>query len=204
MLFDVKAWTDRPSHELDTAKVQQIICEVDAEKLKRDLFSSDKIVVEKPVKLDLGLLVDRHLSKIIPREIIRSSLQESRVVFGETALVYKERFCELMSAYTVALDIMEEQDARHLAIVVAATYGTTAAEGFQLHRWMRTDIEAKYWVSSRDEKVRYSHSAADGLEVDLRAPFKFSGERMRYPGDPRGSFDNVVGCRCSMLPRRRG
>lgn len=202
MLFDVKAWSNRRSLGLDTAKIEHILHEVDAEKIRRDLFSSDGIIVDQSMKCDLELLLERHLSKVLPLEIIRSSLRESRVTYGDTTLVHKHEFCELMSKYTSALNLMEDEEAQHLATVVAATYGTTASEGVQLHSWMRSDIQAKYWVSSRDEKVRYTHSTADGLEVDLDAPFKFGGDCMRYPGDPQGSFDNIIGCRCSMLPRQ--
>lgn len=203
MLFDVNAWSSRSFPGLDAAKVQQILGEVDAGKLRADLFSSDKIVVRDPIKCDLDMLVGRHLSKVLPFEIIQSSLEESRVAYGDTTLVYKHRFLDLLSTYTVTLNIMEREEAEHLATVVAATYSTTATEGIQLHSWMRSNIEAKYWVSSRDDKVRYAHSAADGLEVDIEAPFRFGGDRMRYPGDPQGSFENVIGCRCSMLPRHR-
>lgn len=54
----------------------------------------------------------------------------------------------------------------------------------------------KEWVSSHDTKVRPSHRDADGQQVPVGGTFMVGGFPMRYPGDPLGPPDEVVGCRC--------
>jgi uncharacterized protein with gpF-like domain len=54
----------------------------------------------------------------------------------------------------------------------------------------------KEWLASGDERTRPSHKAADGQTVTLDAPFVVEGENLQYPGDPTGSAENVINCRC--------
>lgn len=59
---------------------------------------------------------------------------------------------------------------------------------------------SKEWISAQDERVRFDHSQADGQIVKFNEFFLVGGERLEYPGDPRGSAGNVINCRCSTAP----
>ena len=50
-----------------------------------------------------------------------------------------------------------------------------------------------------EDRVREGHSGADGQEVPLGSPFVVDGEYLQYPGDPHGSADNTVNCRCIVV-----
>jgi hypothetical protein len=54
----------------------------------------------------------------------------------------------------------------------------------------------KEWLTQRDGKVRGSHRIADGQKKGLREPFFVGGEYLKKPGDPSGSPENVINCRC--------
>ena len=60
----------------------------------------------------------------------------------------------------------------------------------------QTGATANMWLSSRDPKVRESHAAADGQRVKIGDLFNVGGEELEYPGDPSGSPENVINCRC--------
>lgn len=200
MLFDVKAWSHGPYPGLDREKIQHLLRSTDRRRIERELYLSDKIVVNASIHSDLDLLIDRHLSRIIPVEILRSSVQESSASYSGIILIDKRRFVGRMVEYLVGLGIMGREAAAHLASIALATYRTTAAEGMQLHNWIQADIPKKCWVSSGDDVNPELHAELHGLRVEVEAPFTFGGEVIRYPGDPQGSFDHVVGCRCSMHP----
>lgn len=51
----------------------------------------------------------------------------------------------------------------------------------------------KTWISSRDDRVRDRHDEMDGETVPLNEPYS---NGLMYPGDPNGSADEVIGCRC--------
>jgi len=54
----------------------------------------------------------------------------------------------------------------------------------------------KEWISMRDDKVRDDHAEADGQTVGLDDFFLVGGEQLEYPGDPNGSIENIINCRC--------
>jgi hypothetical protein len=62
-------------------------------------------------------------------------------------------------------------------------------------------VLTKEWRTRHDEKVRISHRDADGDRVAFWAPFYVGGEPLMFPGDPNGSPDNVINCRCDLIIR---
>ncbi|MDR2100807.1 MAG: phage head morphogenesis protein [Campylobacteraceae bacterium] len=57
----------------------------------------------------------------------------------------------------------------------------------------------KEWVGSHDERVRDTHAEADRQTVGLNENFIVGGEELAYPGDPNGSAENVINCRCAVV-----
>jgi hypothetical protein len=57
----------------------------------------------------------------------------------------------------------------------------------------------KEWVSPHDERVRETHAEADGQQVGMNENFIVGGEELAYPGDPNGSAENVINCRCAVV-----
>lgn len=62
----------------------------------------------------------------------------------------------------------------------------------------------KVWVSALDVRTRqapdskFDHYHMNQIRVPLDKPFNVSGEKLMFPGDPKGSAGNVVNCRCSV------
>lgn len=56
----------------------------------------------------------------------------------------------------------------------------------------------KEWVAASDERTREAHAEADGQVVGMDSPFEVGGEFLLYPGDPAGSAENVINCRCAV------
>lgn len=62
----------------------------------------------------------------------------------------------------------------------------------------------KVWVSGQDLRTRrvpedkYDHYHMNQVKVNLEKPFSVSGEKLLYPGDPKGSAGNVINCRCTV------
>jgi len=85
------------------------------------------------------------------------------------------------------------------AAKVAATEATRIASEAVL-----TGTEAqrpgawKEWVTSHDERVRSSHRLVDGERIPVAGSWMVGGWPMRYPGDPFGLPEEVIGCRCGI------
>ena len=58
----------------------------------------------------------------------------------------------------------------------------------------------KQWDSILDSKTRESHVEMDGEVAELDEPFS---NGLEYPGDPKGSAEEVINCRCALLQRAR-
>jgi hypothetical protein len=54
----------------------------------------------------------------------------------------------------------------------------------------------KEWNTNVDGRERDTHRAVDGQVVNLDDDFQVGGEALGFPGDPRGSAENVIQCRC--------
>ena len=58
----------------------------------------------------------------------------------------------------------------------------------------------KQWLSTSDSRTRDSHLEADGQQVlGMDTPFTVGGDSLEYPGDPAGSGEEVINCRCTAL-----
>lgn len=94
---------------------------------------------------------------------------------------------------------------------------TTAAANYASDAASSTTgiVLQKVWVSAEDSRTRvipedeYDHLHMNGKRVDDGQPFfvRVRGggvEPMRFPGDPSGSSENVINCRCAMVkvPKR--
>lgn len=58
----------------------------------------------------------------------------------------------------------------------------------------------KQWIATDDTRTRPTHQAADQQRTLLLESFVVGGARLQFPGDPRGPANEVINCRCSLLP----
>jgi uncharacterized protein with gpF-like domain len=56
----------------------------------------------------------------------------------------------------------------------------------------------KEWIAAQDERTRESHAEADGQIVGQDESFEVGGSLLQYPGDPAGSAEEVINCRCAL------
>lgn len=54
--------------------------------------------------------------------------------------------------------------------------------------------------STEDKRTRPTHVEADKQRTLLTSPFTVGGASLQYPGDPRGPAQEVINCRCTLLP----
>lgn len=93
------------------------------------------------------------------------------------------------------------------AIRIARTETHTAANEAVNEAVISTGYRhERSWVTARDERVRgldpldqYDHWHVNGQRRDMQTPFDVSGEKLDYPGDPKGSAGNIVNCRCVLV-----
>jgi uncharacterized protein with gpF-like domain len=84
------------------------------------------------------------------------------------------------------------------AMVIARTEVISASNfGSQLGaRSTGLQLE-KQWLATPDTRTRDSHADADGQTRKLDEEYIVGGEALMFPGDPQGSAENVINCRCT-------
>lgn len=61
-------------------------------------------------------------------------------------------------------------------------------------------VRKRAWLSTQDDRTREDHLGADGQEVAMDEAFDVGGEALMFPGDPAGSPENTINCRCTTIP----
>lgn len=89
--------------------------------------------------------------------------------------------------------------------VTAASNIATQKTGEYARDRYELDI-VKRWLTARDARVRDSHTAMEGVEVDLDELFDVNGSAMLCPGDTSNGADlgEVLNCRCDCSQHVRG
>lgn len=101
------------------------------------------------------------------------------------------------------------------ARVIARTEIISASNRGSLHGAEQTNLNLeKEWISTRDGRTRRipddkaDHFTIDGQTVDLDKPFQVPNiqrgmEFLMFPGDPSGSPETTIMCRCTQGYRRK-
>jgi len=103
---------------------------------------------------------------------------------------------------TIARTVSEQMEGinRQRARVIARTEIITASNRGSLHGAKRTtEGLVKEWLDSNDSRVRRTHQAADGQQVDMDGSFNVNGSPAQYPGDPSLPARERIQCRCTIV-----
>jgi len=85
------------------------------------------------------------------------------------------------------------------SLVIARTETTKFSNGASQLLYTQNGVTHKTWITTVDGRERAAHRKANGQTVKIDDKFLVGGERLEAPA-VGGSADNVVQCRCAMLP----
>lgn len=186
------------------SEVDTILTEIG--KISRDAWSevTDAPYVSRHSFIVAQLATTQNLLVRIPDETYNLVFAEitDGVNAGETVEQVARRVDRVLS-YTGS----ERWPGRARTIAQTETtraYGAaTVAAGMEQSRVTGRRLR-KQWQAHRDEKTRVDHLGADNQEREIFYPFQVGGENLMFPGDPTGSPENVINCRCSVLIKAEG
>lgn len=107
------------------------------------------------------------------------------------------------------IDGLFEETYKNRAFTIARFETGTCQSQVQYQTYIKNDIRKKTWLSIGDERTRQSHLDINGTTVDIDAPFVLTGMKgeeveLMYPLDPEGPPEEIINCRCVMLPEVEG
>ena len=115
---------------------------------------------------------------------LRESLVEG-IKEGEAISQLSTRVREIMDA------------SRSRAATIARTETGKAFNSGRVVGMIQAGISKQEWLTARDSFVRDSHQPLDGDVVAVGSAFS---NGLMYPGDPSGPPEEVINCRCTILP----
>lgn len=126
----------------------------------------------------------------------------TRTTAERIAVIVQQALSEGLGVDDVARRIQDEFDSFRASRsrTIAVTNVTAGFEAGQYAAFRRAGIRATRWLSERDLRVRPTHYAADAQEQPLNTPFQVGRALLLHPGDPAGPADEVIGCRCTLIP----
>lgn len=145
--------------------------------------------------------VARHVSKVVEINAnMREQLQD--VIRDTTQRAVSEGMTEQQAADLLVENIKAKvgEFDRHARTIARTEVHGAYSEG-RYEGMMTTFPKAKKWISSRDVKVRDTHARLDGKIVPWKEAF---ANGLQYPLDPAGSAEEVINCRCVMVPVYEG
>jgi len=135
-------------------------------------------------------------AKIMAKEVNHTTVEKlasaiaAGLAEGEGIALITERVNQIYSEYPT-----------YRAEMIARTEATAANNiGFQEGYKQSGVANAKEWISTGDGRTRDSHLDLDGEVVGIEEEFS---NGLQYPGDPNGSPEEVINCRCVLAPAFR-
>lgn len=97
-------------------------------------------------------------------------------------------------------NISDSTISRGRAAIIARTE-THMAAGYAMQAQAATIgyPVTKTWVAVEDDRTRPTHSEVDGTTIGNDEYFDVGNDRLLYPGDPDGSPEEVINCRCTLV-----
>lgn len=105
---------------------------------------------------------------------------------------------ESVSEMAGRIENLFEQTYKNRAQTVARTEVISANNKAGMEAAKQGGMRYKVWLTAIDERTRPWHAEADGQTVPISEPFTINGEELMFPGDPNGSPENIINCRCTM------
>lgn len=83
------------------------------------------------------------------------------------------------------------------AMTIARTEVHSASQDSQFEAAQATGLNLrKRWVATEDSRTREDHLQADGQVIDMEESFEVGDDELLYAGDPDGSPEQIINCRC--------
>lgn len=183
------------SNYLKIAKLVSVYIKKQIQTKKADFLSSDRLYKE---------ITAKYVSEVLPKRarlISDTSFNDIERVIGlgladpemNNAMIAKELI-------KVGTEINKQRSE-----VISITETHTAAQYTSIEIARDTEREAelklfKQWVPVQDDRTRDTHAEMEAHPaIPLDDLFDVGGERLEFPGDPSGSAENTINCRCVLV-----
>lgn len=156
----------------------------------------------KETKESFAQLMTRLALRYIQQEMIRRRITEVTETTREQIVrAVRKGYQDGLGQRGVASMILDvvPQLAAYRADTIARTETHGAANYGSQEAAKATGVPMKKeWLASYDDRTRDTHREANGQTVGMDDTFRVGDSDLQFPGDPAGSAEEVINCRCSL------
>jgi len=153
-------------------------------------------------KESFAQIMTRLALRYIEQEVIRRRITEvTETTRDQIIRAVRKGYDDGLGQRGVAsyiLDIVPEL-ADYRANMIARTETHGAANYGSQEAAKQTGLPMKkQWLATDDERTRETHREANGQIVGMDDTFRVGESDLQFPGDPAGTADEVINCRCAV------
>jgi HK97 family phage portal protein len=150
---------------------------------KEFLASAAERFAQGPLDTVMGVIEDKILAQLAQAPDIATTIESA----------VKARIGEITDDLNKFIDALPDQADR-----VASTEAQSVWNGVRELDMRKQGVTHSMWLTARDERVRPHHVELDGLVRPIGQVF---GYNLRFPGDPQAAAEDVINCRCALVPQ---
>jgi len=158
------------------------------------------------IKASLSEMLALEVGRFVGRWVATKVSQINRTTESQIRGIVRSGLDDGLSVVNIAKrirDLAAPMSALRAHVIARTETHTAANFGAQQAAELTGLQMRREWVASMDDRTRdepdADHVAADGQVVGMREPFIVSGEELMFPGDPSGSPENTIMCRCAVV-----
>ena len=159
----------------------------------------NNFIVKDILKDDAESIFLKVLNKFIKRYVVKKVLQYNKTTKNVIKKIIENGLKNNLTNKEIAKTLKTKGNiiSTYRATRIAKTE-THSASTFATDESIKATglVSTKEWVAALDERTRESHVAANGQIKNINETFLVGGEELDIPGDPNGSAENVINCRC--------
>lgn len=191
LIFDVSGWLDSFLTQFNQIS-RLALAQAGIELIEDELDINDPLT-QPPAAVEAVLQArSNHLSRTATdvwndvRDVIADGIEE-----GDSLDALQERVRSKFNGIS-----------RARARTIAVTETAAAYETGRHLTMLEAGVEWKEWLTAADERVRTSHTIADGQVVRINEKFKVGNTELLHPAESGGAAEEVINCRCVTIAAR--
>lgn len=191
--------------ESDIAPTFKLLYRTVGVEFARDSYASNKAKSEEQFEDTWTTYMNNYAQTVAGKRIVSITEETKRIILRYIQAAIDEGVNEGYGTDVIARNIkkiliekgVEISTWRAKMIARTEVVGASNVGAMEGARSLGQPMQ-KIWISTRDARTRDTHAAAEGLTVEINDRFDVGGEMLDCPGDPSGSAENVINCRCAV------
>lgn len=145
---------------------------------------------------DINQFAAEFTAEWVPKRVSNISKVTAQKITDTINKGREEEWTDAQTAKEIRTRVSGIGGSRAKTIARTESHSSSMAGSFEAAQNLGVDNLRKEWLTVEDDRVRDDHAELQGEIVDMNDSFDVGGDELDYPGDPSGSPEETINCRC--------